>query len=188
MGGGRKVVTLSTATTGLNLIDEDELIGVCIDDNVYLRNVPNDLLLKSQEYHGVTGEMLSGKAMDDESFKNAVRQQLDNVIILTYNPDFQSTALWSWCNADSLPLIDLPRVYKGAAAQLVIEDGGDAVDYLNRMAGQVKGRLGFKSLCDRLGIISQDEASLPMQTASQHLWRLYGLLRALPAVVQSRLV
>lgn len=186
MGGGRKVVTLSTATTGLNLLDEDELIGVCIDNTMLLRSVPNDLLLKSQEYHKVTGELLAAQAMDDESFRESLRQQLNNTIILTYNPEFQGTALFSWCDVETLPLVDLPRVYKGAAAHLAVEDGGEALDYLNRMASSIKGRLGFKSLCERLGIGSQDEVSLPMQVASQQLWQLYGLLRGLPAIVQAR--
>ena len=184
--GDRKVVTLSTATTGLNLLDEDELIGVCIDDNTYFRSVPNDVLLKAQDYHKVTGEMLAAQAMDDTSFRDTLRNQLDNTIILTYNPEFQCTALFSWCDVETLPLVDLPRVYKGAAAQLAVEDGGMALDYLNRMAANVKGRLGFRSLCERLGIIEQDGVELPMQSASQQLWRLYGLLRGLPAIVQAR--
>lgn len=188
MADGKKVVSLATATTGLHVYEGDELIGVCVDDTLLLRKVDSDLLLKSQAYHGITDNLLREKALDDDTFRESLARLLDNTIVMTYNVDFQEDFLMDWC--PPLVYVDLPLAYKGAASQMAITDGGDIADYLKRLASLVRGRVGFKRLVESLGICADPSGtcSLPVELSACQICQLYERLRALPAIIQARLV
>lgn len=188
VAGGRKIVTLATATTGLYPDEGDELIGVCVDDNLVLRKVENSLLLKSQEYHCVTGEMLAERGLSDDDFRESLSKLLEGSIALTYNVNFQQDFLNRWL--DGPVLADLPLVWKGASSQMAVDACDDAMGYFKALASMTRGKVGFRSLCQRLGLQADDGCGiyLPVEYASGQLWQLYSRFRALPALIQAKFV
>ena len=182
---------LATATTGLKP-GEDQLMLVELGDpegqsETFVREVPVDLLQKSQEYHGLSVERMRDLMIPDNVFREGLAEALADRIVFTYNVPFQESFLGDWWEGK---LWSLPLFVKGLETYK-IPDESDVEDFkkLSDWCMKSYGRdPTFRSLVKQYELPEWSHVGTAAAWFVETLGALWTRVSAIPFVVQQRLL
>lgn len=188
---------MTTATTGLGMDDETIAVGWrAFDENtndwvvgsVY-REVDNDKLMASQEYHQITSDYLRANACVDEQFRLEVNDVFAGHAVFTYNPPFQLRYLEKVLGG-TVPMHNLPAFIKGANVRQTVDDIDTAtLETLEAYCLRVGGKPGsLQKLTSLYRVGGLLPPALPFESAVYQLLGLLQLLQQIPMVVQGTLL
>jgi len=183
--GDRPPMLVTTATTGVH--ESDTLIAAFFisplsrETELVMREVPEDMLAPSREYHGIGSEEMRSYALPDDQALARLDELAQNNTLFGYNPEFQSRYLAKGMTAAPV-VLDLPALVQAADMRMAMAQVTGLSELQALALRQIGGKApSFRSLCRRYGL-EPNQVLLPLQASCWQLCGLWDRLAEIPAV------